>query len=168
MFEKSESRKAARDKVAELLMAAKPNGILTYNQLTAITGQSIEMSRPVLYQALRDVNKSHGLVFQNVHGVGYQRASCHDLAQVARSARGTIRRKSKRTKTQIVNAIGNGRDNGVSPDEMKQLHAEVAVFGMIALAALDKRVGAVRERITNSPPSATSVASLMFSKLARA
>lgn len=168
MFSTTAERTKIRDRLNELLKGCSIGDTVTHASILEVTGLPMEKARTLIYTTMAALNKSNGVVFTNVHGVGYQRLPTAGLPEVGASARKSITRKSRRAQKQIVNALG--RANDVDPATRKRLHSEIGVLGLVELAAADKsfkRVAAAlnEEVLVKRPPTPAELAQSLVATL---
>lgn len=168
MFSTTAERTEIRNKLTVLLKSVPIGGTVTHEQILAATGLPMEHTRPILYSIQAALNKSSGLTFTNVHGVGYQLLATSGLSEIGKAARRSITKKSRRAQKTIVNAVG--RANDVDPATRARLHTEIGVLGLIELAAGEKSFKRIQkdvpdEIVSQRAPTANEISASMISAL---
>lgn len=136
------------NRLTEALKNVPIGETFTWTQVQAATGMPVEKSRNLLAAAIRKINISSGIVFSNVKGVGYQRLPTGSVAEVGRSARQSIGRKSRRARKTITNSLK--RTNDVSSAVRLEMHLEIGLLGLAEMAVRET----THKRLASAPPLA--------------
>lgn len=140
--------------LVDLLCAASIGATVTYDQMSAAIGRSIQGRRYLIPRAITLAAKEGGAIFGSVRKVGYLRLAPTEAHVLGAHARGRIRRSAKRTADAITAAMAAAND--VPDSERRRAFAEVNSLGLIRHLASDKRVATVA-----SEPKAEPVAVVM-------
>ncbi|MCH4024112.1 MAG: hypothetical protein LKH33_06695 [Acetobacter sp.] len=78
------------------LIEAKPEEIVTYEQLRHLTNSPVSSSNWMLKWAVRQMLLKHNIHFENIRNVGYQRSASCDLVKAGKKSIEHIRRTTKK------------------------------------------------------------------------
>lgn len=161
-FETSPERAALVEKLCEHLSAVPVGAVATYEAIFEATGLIVSDQRDLLYQAMKRLNETSGMVFANLHRRGYQRVETEKVHTVGCAARASIRGKAKRTVKRLTNAIV--KSNATDIKTNAKASAEIAVLGLIGRAAEDRTLAKV---MADGPVPVESVSLSKFVNLVR-
>lgn len=167
-FETTPARVAIRDKLIAALCSVPIEGTITHEQIAKIIGARTTSPDAIKHSAMKVAAEESGAAFENIRGVGYRRLSPNDINRVGRHTRHSIRGKAKRGSRKIL-AVIQLNSNSMGNAEKIKAHAEIAILGMIGVAAgrsaadrAYKAAGVIDER-THRPPSQREIAESMLS-----
>ena len=108
---------------------------VTKRQLSDVIGRTIESRRYLVYRAFGILEKEQGIVFANVHRVGYRRLPIDAVPSVGRRTRRSIRRKAGQKMKTMSNAAKHAND--LPNDTSIALGREISVLGYLRATARD-------------------------------
>lgn len=169
MYHATPERDLIRQKLVDLLSATPIGQILRYDRIKAVTDLRTEQVRPLIYKAMREVNKAHGAVFLNVREEGYKRAPNGEVHVLGENARRSIRGKSRRTAKALSSAVS--KTNDLDREQRNRIHSEIATLGLVELSAGRAGMAAASKLVPETldlrsrPPTATETAKALLETL---
>jgi hypothetical protein len=116
--------------ILEQLLELQPGELITYAELSALTGLSIQTdARYLLDAALRTALEEHNMVFENERNVGYRRLTDEDIV--------VSMRRFRRARTQAK--LGMQELSKVKFDQLENKHRithNAKFYGYICIAGL--------------------------------
>lgn len=164
MFLPSIERTRLQSALIERLAALSLGETISTADIEAVTSLKINDSRAVLYAAMRELNQTHGAIFENIRGVGYRRISQENAAEVGSAARRSIGRKARLTARQLSNF--SAKTNGLAPEVAEKINREISIAGLIEFAASNlslKAVGTMQAE--DKPPSLAEAGKALLARL---
>lgn len=123
--------------VAELMMAASIDQIVTYEDMSRVAGCDVRKKRWIVIQAKALINREHGIVMAPRRGVGYRRlGSQTGVKHAGEKAMKRTRSAAKNGRKTLENALE--RANDITPSDRRHAYQRVTSLSMIEYLSQDK------------------------------
>jgi len=161
-FVSTVERRMILETIIARLFNLTPEQILTHEDIIKISGMSMDETRYLVRRAMLMLNKSHGLVFENVWKVGYKRLMTAAVPDVGKQSRRKIYRQARATSLKLTNFAA--KTNGLALEVAKELNREIAIAGLIELAA-SKGIASRIEQTETLPTTRADVVKAILGKI---
>ena len=142
-------------RLVERLTAASIGEVLTFGELDAVIGRSVQNRRYLLVRAMDRVNVETGAVFESVFGVGYRRMEIDRVPNVGVHARKRMRGIARRGSRRLTNAAQ--RANDLPSPVALQINRELAVLGLLQSLARDSTAAKASVDASSTSPAPQAV-----------
>jgi len=128
-------------------------GTITYADMTAALGSSIEARRYLIQRALHVASRETGAIFASMRAVGYKRLPAEDAPLLGSHARQRIRNTSRRAAQAITHAVQVAND--ISDGARTRAYAEVSALALIQHVSTDRAAKAIPDSEKPQPVAVT-------------
>lgn len=141
-------------RLADRFKLARPDDLVTYDDLSMAIGQDVLAVRHYIYAAMELANREVGATFKTVHKQGYQRLRTDELTAIGQSIRKKVRRQTRRGNKQINAALRHAND--VTPEQHRAILREQSVLGLLEDVARDKSLPQMENEVQPLTPAQTA------------
>lgn len=132
--------------IVELMAAAQPGTIISYDEITAAIGRDAVKRRHSIVKAMRHLQREKRVVFAAVNGVGYQRLDSAGIVDAAAGTIAHIRRTSKKGVRKLACV-----DYGDLDQDQKVAHnTRMTVLALVAESVSSSSVKRVEQKVVDS------------------
>lgn len=127
--------------LAQLLLAAPIDGVVTHDQCSDAIGFDIKSRRYLIIAAIKVANEEAGAIFKSIRAIGYQRLKADETHTLYIEFRGRTRRMASRTRHFATNAINKAND--MSDAARVKAYREDTLCGVIAALTYNRNLPAI-------------------------